>query len=291
MYNPSQISDAMRRKGVTEEDVLLHISTGGSLSTSPWSTCAWVEAVKQWPSICMARGVEGARNQNQPCPGKKKTVSRYLQVLLKSCVGLGSGGSTTVLDFWTGKNVSVLACEPAKSKSPVGNLWLRCSLFILWRLTTVSLQSPQFSSSFISKPEDCLANSIFPLFSQVHDQGKAAFAGSLSSSSRPSWLTACCHKACWLGKNCSDSQHDIYFLCFTAARGSMEKEPVHPGTRGAQRGSPTSQGGPSALQLCLGRQQDCDLFECQYMLWHRQGGSYTRAFPSTEISLCRGFIL
>lgn len=35
MYNPSQISDAMRRKGVTEEDVLLHISTGGSLSTSP----------------------------------------------------------------------------------------------------------------------------------------------------------------------------------------------------------------------------------------------------------------
>lgn len=123
-------------------------------------------------------------------------------------------------------------------------------------LAAVSLQSPQFSSSFVSNPEDCLANSIFPLCSQVQHQGKAAFAGCLSASTQPSWLAACCHKACWLWKSCSDSQRDIYFLCFTAARGSMGKEPVHPRTRGAQSGNPTSQGGPSSPQLCLGRQQD-----------------------------------
>lgn len=74
----------------------------------------------------------------------------------------------------------------------------------------------------------------------------------------------------------------------------MVKELVHPGTCGAQWGNPTPQGGPSALQLCLGRQQDCakkGLFECHYMLWHRQGGPYKKAFPCIEISLRSGLIL
>lgn len=119
------------------------------------------------------------------------------------------------------------------------------AMFTLLQQLAFSL--PRFLPPSVPKPENSLANSIFPLCSQVQHQGKAAFAGSLFSSTQPSGLTACCHKACWLWKSCSDSQHDIYFWCFTAARGSMEKELFHPGTRGAQSGSPASQGGPSAL--------------------------------------------
>lgn len=72
MCNPGLISDAVKGKGVSGEGHLLHISTWANLSTSPWTTCAWVEA-QEWPSLCMARGVEWAQDQNlTPCGGWKE---------------------------------------------------------------------------------------------------------------------------------------------------------------------------------------------------------------------------
>lgn len=126
------------------------------------------------------------------------------------------------------------AAEPPLHKTPVGNIQSKHSL------SSCNYPSPLhltfFSASLFPNQKTVFPN-IFPLCSPG-TSCEAALSGFLPSANQTIQLRPCCQKACWVWKGCRDSQHHIYFRCFTAARGTSKGTSSYRDTLSSGRGGP-----------------------------------------------------